>query len=108
MSADVIYYPLENERKETRCSSVDGEQYDSNYQLLKGFRISEYEIQTSSGVFSRLENLTKYETYVKDAEERKRKNMYNFYQRPMLDWKLECHQDDGALLKKALLSMNQI
>jgi len=90
-SPNAIFYPLEEDRK-NGCiqDKVSNRTYDDRYSNL-GLQISEYDIQSRSGVLQRLQaSPLAYNYFLPTIAMVKQQINYSLFARSTITWKLEC------------------
>ena len=89
-SAGADFYPLEVSR-ENICPNepVTGQQFDPRY-INTGMSVTEFNLQSASGVLPQLRGLPLYTQYVPNDTFSKKQIQYVFYRRPTLAWSAKC------------------
>lgn len=104
------YYPLENDRA-NECTEEINTQLDSDsrYTKLGSVSVSEYDIQSSSGVLTKLKDLQLASKYVGQSQITAKKMIPNyFYSRPTIPWKLECElnvKENNLTIREEIIEM---
>ena len=86
------FYPTELDRRTSVCRAENGNSYDPRYSEV-GEEVSEYDLQSASGVLSILQGYPIANQYL-DIEQKKNQK-YSLWTRPTIEWKLKCESDDG-------------
>ena len=95
-------YKLESAFYDLTLHCTFNEQYnrnhDSRYKRV-GWNISEYQMQSRSGVLDSIRQMPMYEHYVPDPDQSKQQKIYSLWKRSTLSWKFECEGSIGDFWK---------
>ena len=93
-------YPTELEQIGCIFDEFTETKYDPRFIDL-GYSIDEYQVQEESGVLSKLTDIKGYSDYISDVT-LKKSEIYNFWARPTIPWKLKCENDPNSSSRKQI------